>query len=154
MTSLSDLGFNQMTNSSDRIGDDVNPSYNQNDIYNEIEDDRNQADLDQMMDILHTQEQNQGGNNSNSYADNILDKSDKFKIFSSIFMDLKDPLIMFVITWMFFSKWGRKSYRDKVPFVHDPETGSITYSGMGLRFVLILVIFYIVRRLLNSYFTG
>jgi len=154
MTSISDLrgggGFNQIT--TDKIGD-INPSYNDSDIYDEIENERDQAELDQMMHIIQDGDGNGNGNgDEDSYADNILKKSDKFKIFSSVFMDLKDPLIMLLISQVFSSKFGRKFYKDRAPFVHDPETGAMSYAGMALRFGIILIVFYVTRRLLNSNF--
>lgn len=153
----SSSGFNQMTGNKLGMGID-NPIYSSEDVYNDIEQEREDAELNQMMNIINQQQQDPslvgGSSNEHLFADNILNNSQGFKIFSSVFMDIKDPLIMLLIASIFLSKPSKKFFREKVPFLHDPETGTISYSGMLARFVLMILIFFVLRRMINSYFNS
>ena len=61
----------------------------------EIEDDREHEELAQMMDMVHQQQGGGGGYGDESFADGVLGDSQGLKIFSSIFMDIKDPLLCY-----------------------------------------------------------
>lgn len=137
--------FNQMSSDTKIKEGDISAVYDAENIYKQLDQENEDHTVDSIISEINSSK-------DKSFASKVLEKNDTFNIVSSIFSDLKDPLIMLFIAYVVLGSYSKRVMKENLPNLFT-EAG-ITFAGSSMRFGAIIILFYIVRKILKNYFSN